>query len=114
MLNKNHLITILNAAIKNVIFYGIIAFVIKILYRNFELILLSKILSIVFIIIMLISLIFFIISLGSGLLSFFVNFHEKDIETQAEQKFLWAGTIIQLLENAICLYYSWYLYKLIF
>lgn len=106
--------TVVNNAIRNGLFYIIATLIIKFLYLNLGYILISKILAIALIGFNLISLLIFIYSVLLGIVALFINFYEKDVNQQQEQKYLWAGSLVQLLENAICTYCSWILYQIMF
>lgn len=106
--------TVVNNAIRNGLFYIITTVIIKFLYLNLGYIIISKILAVILIGLNLTGLLIFIYSILLGVVALFINLYEKDTNQWQEQKYLWAGSLVQLLENAICTYCSWILYQTIF
>ena len=104
-------------AIVNFIFYGFGVAVIVFINNILKWHTLAIILAAVFAIIVLISLVPFLISLIMGIIAIPIVIKEKsagNIEVIRNQLWLWAGSIVQLVENTIFVYMVYYLYKILF
>ncbi len=111
---KNVFKKVLNDGIKNIIFYGVGAVVIAFIGNALGLRIIGLILAFGFVITVLISLVPFLIAFIAGLVGTVTaisSIVSGDKEAIKEHGYLWAGTLVQLVENAACLYYVLYLYR---
>ena len=104
-------------AILNVVVYGLGAIVIAFVTSYLGWRTIGLMLGGIFALIVLLSLVPFIISFIAGLIAIPLTVKEAlggNTDAGHMQKYLWAGTIIQLVENTICVLYALYLYNLFF
>jgi hypothetical protein len=117
ILAKDVFTKVLKDAIKNIVFYGIGALVIAFIGNALSFRIFGIILAGLFAFIVLLSLIPFLFSFIAGLvagISAIVEAARGNKKELNKQGYLWAGTIVQLVENTICLLYVLYLYKAFF
>jgi len=104
-------------AVQNIIFYSIATLVIYFIKNALNWNIVALILSAIFILVVLISLIPFIISISCTLIRIPLLIKEKhngNIEAFKDEKFMWYAHMFQLSENTVCLFLSFKLYKLLF
>lgn len=104
-------------AILNVVVYGLGAIVIAFVTSYLGWRTIGLILAGIFTLIVLFSLVSFVISFIAGLIAIPLAAKETlggNTDAVRVERYLWAGTIIQLVENTFCVLYVLYLYKLFF
>jgi hypothetical protein len=114
---KNVFKKVLIDAIKNIFFYGVAAVVIAFIGNAIGLRIIGLILAGIFVVTMAISLIPFLISFFIGLIGIIISIAKAtkgDKDMLKDEGYLWAGTLAQLIETVICLYYVLYLYRAFF
>jgi small-conductance mechanosensitive channel len=108
---------VLKDSIRNIIFYGIGTLAIAFIGNAIGLRIVALIMAGIFVVIVAISLIPFLISFFVGIIGLFASIAETNkgnYEPLKKQGYLWAGTLVQLVENLVCLYYISYLYNAFF
>lgn len=104
-------------AIKNIIFFGAGALIIAFIGNALSFRIFGLILAGLFVFIVLLSLVPFLFSFFVGLVATPLVIAEAikgNKEGLSEQGYLWAGTIVQFVENTACLLYVLYLYRAFF
>ena len=104
-------------AVKNIIFYGIASFIIMFINNSLNWRTFALILSVIFTIVIFMSLIPFLVAFIGGLRMIPLIIEDKKMgnnEAFEVQKWLWYGQAFQLVENVVCLFFVFKLYKLFF
>lgn len=108
---------VLSDAVKNILFFGVGALAIAFIGNTLHLRILALVLAVLFALIVFLGAIQFLFSFFVGLFSIALSFYERmkgDRDAFAGQSYLTAGTVVLFIENTICLFYVFYLYRTFF